>query len=114
MWVYHFIKRLPLHKNLVPVRQKFKDVKCIGAEEARALELWYNNLARVTKTLSLYLVNNFDEYGFESGKGKPQNVINGTEYRSDLPEAEYLENITVLECITVDSSLLPLLYILKD
>ncbi|KAJ5742297.1 transcriptional regulator family: Centromere protein B DNA-binding region [Penicillium manginii] len=113
MWAYRFIERLPPHKKLAPVRQKVKDVKRIGAEEAGVLELWYNNLARVTKTLPPHLVFNFDECGFQPGKGKPQNVISGTEYRSDLPEAEHSENITALECIAADGSSIPPLYIFK-
>ncbi|KAJ5743320.1 transcriptional regulator family: Centromere protein B DNA-binding region [Penicillium manginii] len=46
MWVYRFMKR---HKNLKPISQKPKDDKRISAEDAGALEQWYNSLARVTR-----------------------------------------------------------------
>jgi hypothetical protein len=69
------------HKNPKPISQKPKDEKRIYAEDAGALEQWYNSLARVTRNIPPRFVYNFDEIGFQPGRGKAQNIISGT-YRT--------------------------------
>ncbi|KAJ5404622.1 transcriptional regulator family: Centromere protein B DNA-binding region [Penicillium cosmopolitanum] len=110
MWVYRFMKR---HKNLKPTSQKPKDDKRISAEDAGALEQWYNSLARVTRNVPLRLVYNFDKISFQPGRGKAQTIISGTERRSNIAEAEYSETITVLKCIAADGWSMAPFYIFK-
>lgn len=70
-WVYRFIKRLPESMQLAPVKQKTKEVKRIKAEDAWKLAFWYEKLKNVIKEdTPPRLIYNFDECGFQPGKGK--------------------------------------------
>jgi hypothetical protein len=67
MWAYRFIKRLPDHLNLAPVKQKTKESKRIQAENAGLLQHWYDQLGQLLHDVPSRLVYNFDECGFQPG-----------------------------------------------
>jgi hypothetical protein len=115
MWAYRFIKRLPKHLNLGPVKQRTKESKRIKAEDAGLLAHWYDLFANLLKGVPPRLVYNFDECGFRPGEGKSRNVIN-RKGRScaDVAETERGENITALECIAADGWYMDPLFIFKS
>ncbi|KAJ5483813.1 transposase [Penicillium diatomitis] len=101
-WPYYFMKRLPTHLGLGPMKQKTKELKQIQAEDAGLLQHWYDLLENVLHNVPARLVYNFDECGFQPGQGRPRNVIGAKSSCPDLAETERGENITALECITAD------------
>jgi hypothetical protein len=68
MWVYRFLKRLPL--DLGPVKQRTKESKRIQAEDAGLLAHWYDLLKNMLQGIPPRLVYNFDKCGFRLGEGK--------------------------------------------
>ena len=76
-WVYYFIKCLPPHLNLQPVKQKPKESKRIQAEDLGIIEHFYDWLDILIQQHKVHPKNiyNFDETGFRLGEGKKQNVI---------------------------------------
>jgi transposase-like protein len=86
-WAYRFISRLPEHLCLAPVKQNLKEAKRIQAEDAGALSFWYHQLATLLKDVPARLVYNFDECGFQPGRGQSRRVIGGKSC-PDLAEAE--------------------------
>jgi hypothetical protein len=112
-WAYRFAKRLPPHLKLVPVIQKTKEKKRLDAEDVGILQFWYNQLGNLLKGLPARLVYNFDECGFQPGIGKRQKVISTPGECPDIPESEYSENITALECIAADGWVMTPLYVFK-
>ena len=88
-WMYRFIKRLPESMKLAPVKQKTRELKRIQAENAWKLAFWYEKLKNVVKEdTPSRLIYNFDECGFQPGRGKTQKVIGGVNH-PDLPEFEH-------------------------
>lgn len=71
------------------------------------------SLNRLLKNLVPRLLYNFDECGFQPGKGKDQKVISGTQNRYNIASAEYTENITAVECIAADGWFMDSFYIFK-
>jgi hypothetical protein len=112
MWAYHFERRLPRHLNLGLVKQETKESKYIQAEDAGLLAHWYNQLANVVKDTPARLVYNFDECGFQPGKGKSRKVI-GSKGAPDLAESEKGKNITAIECIAADGWVMDPFFIFK-
>ncbi|KAI9037743.1 uncharacterized protein KD926_000006 [Aspergillus affinis] len=112
-WAYRFNQRLPDHLKLEKVAQKPKEKKRLDAEDVGLLQFWYNQLSNVLKGLPARLVYNFDECGFQPGKGKRQNVLTRKERVRDLTESEHSENITALECISADGWIMKPLFIFK-
>jgi hypothetical protein len=116
MWVYRFIKRLPLDLQLGLVNQRTKESKRIQAEDAGLLAHWYDLLKNLLDGVPARLVYNFDECGFRPGEGKNQRVVGRKNRRSgpDLAETERGENITALECIAADGWQMDPLFIFKS
>ncbi|KAJ5160973.1 transcriptional regulator family: Centromere protein B DNA-binding region [Penicillium canariense] len=113
-WVYRFIKRLPKGMQLAPVKQKMKEIKRIQAEDAWKLTFWYEKLKNVVRAdMPARLIYNFDECGFQPGKGKDQKVVGGSN-PPDLSELEHSETITALECIAADGWHMDPLFIFKS
>lgn len=113
-WVYRFIQRLPESMQLAPVKQKTKELKRIQAEDAWKLTFWYEKLKNVVKKdTPSRLIYNFDECGFQPGRGKTQKVIGGVN-PPDLPEFEHSETITALECIAADGWQMDPMFIFKS
>jgi hypothetical protein len=113
MWAYRFIKRLPDHLNLAPVKQKTKESKRIQAENAGMLQHWYDQLGNLLRGVPSRLVYNFDECGFQPGQGRSRNVIGSRSSCPDLAESERGETITAVECIAADGWLMDPLFIFK-
>ncbi|KAJ5379244.1 transcriptional regulator family: Centromere protein B DNA-binding region [Penicillium cosmopolitanum] len=112
-WAYRFIKRLPEDVKLSPVKQRTKEYKRIKAEDAWKLDVWYMKLKNVIKkNTPARLVYNFDECGFQPGKGKNRKVL-GQEGGPDLGENEHSETITALECIAADGWFMDPLFVFK-
>jgi DDE superfamily endonuclease/Tc5 transposase DNA-binding domain len=114
MWAYRFIKRLPDHLNLAPVKQKTKESKRIQAENAGLLQHWYDQLGQLLHDVPSRLVYNFDECGFQPGQGRARNVIGSRSSCPDLAGAERGETITAVECIAADGWLMDPLFIFKS
>ncbi|KAI9037539.1 uncharacterized protein KD926_000259 [Aspergillus affinis] len=112
-WAYRFNQRLPDHLKLEKVVQKPKEKKRLDAEDVGLLQFWYDQLSNVLKGLPARLVYNFDECGFQPGKGKRQNVLTRKGRVCDLAESEHSENITALECISADGWIKKPLFIFK-
>lgn len=100
--------------QLAPVKQKTKELKRIQAEDAWKLTIWYEKLKNVVKKdTPSRLIYNFDECGFQPGRGKTQKVIGGVN-PPDLPEFEHSETITALECIAADGWQMDPMFIFKS
>jgi hypothetical protein len=112
MWAYRFISRLPEH--LRPIKQKTKESKRIQAEDASALEHWYDQLGQLLHGVPSRLVYNFDECGFQPGQGRSRKVIGSGLACPDLAETERGETITAVECIAADGWLMDPLFIFKS
>ena len=55
MWVYRFIKRLPLDLQLGPVKQRTKESKRIQAEDIGLLAHWYSLLKNLLEGIAARL-----------------------------------------------------------
>lgn len=98
--------------KLRPVTQKPKEANRIEAEQVNALSIWYDKLARLTKNLPAHLLYNFDEIGFQPGKGGNQRVISAAD-KSFIANPNTSENITIVECCSADGWLMPPFFIFK-
>lgn len=67
----------------------------------------------MTKYLPNYLLYNFDEIGFQPGKGGNQRDISAGDRRPCLHNPNTSENITVIECCSADGWLMPPFIIFK-
>jgi hypothetical protein len=94
------------------VKQEAKESKHILAEDAGLLAHWYNQLANMVKDTPARLVYNFDEYGFQPGKGKSRKVIS-SKGTPNFAESEKGKNITAIKYIAADSWVIDLFFIFK-
>jgi hypothetical protein len=112
MWPYRFESRVPADLGLAPVKQKTKELRRIQAEDAGLLQHWYDLLKSLLRGVPARLVYNFDECGFQPGKGRDRKVFGGPKC-PDLAESERGENVTAVECIAADGWVMDPFFIFK-